>query len=414
MRHFAAPVSTARRVQLWPSIEPAAHCARRSCTTTRATAEAAQATDLVRRASESGCHFAPFTALANILWIAQHEPQIFEQSSRFIHQADYIVGRLTGDFSVTDYCNALKTGYDVSHECWPTWIARLAGVADRLPRVVAPGSAIGKVSSAAARETGLPRELTIVAGATDGVAAAVAAGLRVAGDYNTTLGTTLVSKGLSKKIVTHSQGLIYSHKLPGGLWLPGAASNTGAGWVPCWFPDASPQELDRVAERHLPGNVVAYPLVGRGERFPFQSRDAMTFMTPRPAGAAEFYAACLVGTALVERLGYEILDAACGTAGGEVYATGGGSRSNVWMQCRADVTRRVVHRPKAAESAFGSAILAASAAIYGSLERAVQEMAGVQRTFVPRAAAGAYCDELFARFRQELVRRKYVTDPAAS
>ena len=56
-----------------------------------------------------------------------------------------------------------------------------------------------------------------------GTAAFLASGVRRPGDYNTTLGTTLVFKGISRSICRHPDGLIYCHKLPGGLWLPGAA-----------------------------------------------------------------------------------------------------------------------------------------------------------------------------------------------
>ena len=186
-------------------------------------------------------------ALPKIGWIARHEPLVFERTARFVHQADYIVGKLTGDFTVTDYSNALKTGFDLREDRWPRWINELPGVVERLPAVVAPGTPIGRISADAAATTGLPSGLTVVAGATDGVAAALASGLRVPGDYNTTVGTTLVFKGLSRDIVRHRQGLVYSHKLPGGLWLPGAASNTGAAWIAAWFPGGVVKDLDRAA-----------------------------------------------------------------------------------------------------------------------------------------------------------------------
>ena len=158
--------------------------------------------------------------------MARHESENFARCARFVHQADYIVGLLTGDFDVTDYCNALKTGYDLLRDQWPGWMARLPGVGERLPRVVAAGTPIGKVSAAAATTmTGLPEGLAVVAGATDGVAAAVGAGLRSVGDYNTSLGTTLVFKGIASRIARHPEGLVYSHRLPGDRWLPGAASN---------------------------------------------------------------------------------------------------------------------------------------------------------------------------------------------
>jgi D-ribulokinase len=375
----------------------------------RATTEAESLTDRARPWCERvGYRFESSFALPKIQWIAEYEPLVFERSARFVHQADYIAGQLTGDFGVTDYSNALKTGFDLHENRWPDWIEQLPGVAERLPRVVAPGTPIGRVSRAAAAATGLPTGLTVVAGATDGVAAAIASGLRASGDYNTSLGTTLVFKGLSREFVRDRQGLVYSHKLPGGLWLPGAASNIGSAWIAAWFASGAVKDLDRAAAPFLPSPVAAYPLVGRGERFPFNCQDAACFAMPEPRDATERYAACLTGTALVERLAYDVLDGVCGTSRGDVYSTGGGSASDLWMQCRADVTRRILHRPQVAESAFGSAILAASGTVCKSLDEAVRAMAQIARSFVPSVRTENSSLELFDRFRDELLHRGYV------
>ena len=183
-----------------------------------------------------GYRFNASFALAKIAWLRRHEPAVFDAAARFVHQTDYVVERLTGQPAVSDYSNALKTGYDLIEDRWPAWIDRHLGIVSRLPSVVAPGSPIGAVSSKAAAETGLPEGLRVVAGASDGTAAFLASGARRVGDYNTTLGTTLVFKGISSRICRHPQGVIYCHKLPGGRWLPGAASNVGTDWIGAMFP----------------------------------------------------------------------------------------------------------------------------------------------------------------------------------
>jgi len=347
-------------------------------------------------------------AIAKILWVARHEPDVFSRTARFVHQADYIVGQLTGDFSTTDYSNALKTGYDLIQDRWPAWLARLDGVQERLPDVVAPGTPIGQITASAAAATGLPRGAKVVSGATDGVAACLASGARNIGDYNTTLGTTLVFKGVSREIVLHPDGLIYSHKLPGGVWLPGAASNTGAEWIASWFAGQDPRALDRAAADRLPCRTLAYPLVRKGERFPLLAPTATGFITPETADPAERFAACLAGVAMIERLAYETLDQACKAAGGDVFVTGGGSRSDIWTQCRADITGRAMHRPATPESAFGSAILAATGAHYGDLSAAIAGMVRIERTFEPRRETVTAYDDLYGRFLAELASRGYL------
>jgi len=374
----------------------------------RATAEADQLNAACGdHCSKHGYQFASSFGLAKIAWLERHEPAVFHQTARFVHQADYLVGRLTGAADVSDYSNALKTGYDLVDECWPDWIDRRLGVAYRLPRVVAPGTQVGTVSAEGAAATGLPEGLAVVAGATDGTAACLASGVRRPGDYNTTLGTTLVFKGISRRICRHPEGLIYCHKLPGGLWLPGAASNTGGEWIAAMFPGEAVEALDAAASRKLPTRYVAYPLIRRGERFPFLCETAERFFVPEPEEPLERYAACLEGVALVERFAYDVLDEVAGTSGGEVFSTGGGSRSDVWMQCRADVTGRVLHRPACGESAFGTAILAAAGSLYGGLAEAIENMVHVERTFSPNRAGTEHYDGLYRRFRSELEKRGY-------
>jgi D-ribulokinase len=347
-------------------------------------------------------------ALPKIEWLRRHEPKTFGKTARFLHQADYITGLLTGDFGVTDYSNALKTGYDVFEQRWPLWLAQLPGLLERLPRVVPPATRVGCVCRDAAAQTGLPEGLPVLAGATDGTAACLASGLRRAGDYNTTLGTTLVFKGLSRRPVRDAAVGVYSHKLPGGWWLPGAASNTGGEWIGAWFADADPAQLDEAAGPLLPGGLVCYPLVRRGERFPFVRPQAEGFCLPEPADMHQRYAAGLVGTALVERLAYQVLDGSLGVAHGEIYSTGGGSGSDIWMQCRADATGRTLHRPSAPESAFGSAILAAAGTVHGDLDAAIASMVRVERSFSPNREIAQQYTELFQRFCDELRRRGYL------
>ena len=375
----------------------------------RARAEAIEITDLAGDFCQRlGYRFEASFALAKIVWIQRNEPEVFSRTAGFAHQADYIQGCLTGDFGTADYSNALKTGYDLIEESWPEWIEQLPGVRERLPRVVPPGIEVGRISAAAARKTGLPEGLAVLSGATDGTAACLASGIRQPGDYNTTLGTTLVFKGLSQHPVRHPEGLIYSHKLPGGYWLPGAASNTGGEWIETRFPEADLSAMDAAAQSCLPSPHLAYPLARKGERFPFVDSRATGFCRPEPESEIERYAACLQGVALVERLAYQVLDQAAGTSGGEVFSTGGGSRSDVWMQCRADACGRVVHRPACPESAFGSAILAAAGTLYNNdLWAAVQHMARIERSFVPDPARAERYDELFAGFGAELDQRGY-------
>ncbi len=374
----------------------------------RSAAEADEVNGLAGSFCEKlGYRFAASFAVPKMLWVKKHEPDVFAMTAHFAHHADYAVLRLTDRPPVSDYSNALKTGYDLVDERWPEWLEGLPGMLERLPGVVAPGTMVGHVSPGAALTTALPERLPVVAGVSDGTAGCIASGLHRPGDFNTTLGTTLVFKGLSRRMCKHPGGIVYSHKLPGGIWLPGAASNTGADWTGAVFPGCDAGSMDASARERLPVDNVAYPLMRAGERFPFDSPGACGFCVPGTDDESVRYAAYLQGTAFVERMGYDVLEDISGERDGEVYGTGGGSTSDVWMQIRADVTGRVVHRPACPESAFGSAVLAAAGTDLGSLAQATSAMVRVERSFAPDSARRDRYDELYATFCGEIDGRGY-------
>lgn len=353
-------------------------------------------------------------SLAKMLWLARHEPRGFARTECFAHQADLLLTQLSGVRRVSDWSNALKSGFDATTQDWGGWLDAHTELRARLPRVVAPGSAVGRLLPAVAAELGLSSEVQVVAGCTDGTAGFLASGAGAVGEDNTTLGTTLVFKRVAAQRVEDPAGALYCHALPGGLWLPGAASNVGADWIRQEYPGADLGRLDRAAEELLPVAALAYPSCARGERFPFQSASAQGF-GPQPRGGVERYAANLQGTAFVERLAYEVLDEVTGRrAEGPVFCTGGGSRSDVWTQLRADVTGRVLHRPACSESALGVALLAAvGAGLAADLASAGRQMVRVESTFRPEPARQRALEPLYRQFRAELLRRGYLNPTEA-
>jgi len=143
----------------------------------------------------------------------------------------------------------------------------------------------------------------------------------------------------------------HSHRLPDGNWLPGAASSTGAGILTQRFPGRNLEQLDAQAALREPATVVAYPLAGRGERFPFCVPEAEGFVLGTPADEVDLYAAFLQGTALLERLGFDYLRRLGAPLDGTLTVTGGATRSRYWRQLRADILGRPVRLPEVAEPA---------------------------------------------------------------
>ncbi|MDH7482550.1 MAG: FGGY family carbohydrate kinase [Armatimonadota bacterium] len=355
-----------------------------------------------------GYKFSSAFALPKILWIKKNQPEIFEQTSVFAHAVDFLVSKLTGNFHMSDTSNALKTGYDLIDRRWPAFIEEsLCIPIEKLPQIVTPGLVIGQVTEKAARETGIPSGIPVVAGVTDGTAGFLASGAVKVGDWDTTIGTTMVLKGVSKELVKDPLGRIYCHVHPEGYWLPGGASNVGAECLEKLFSGKNLDELDAYVPQYAPTALVVYPLVRKGERFPFVNPDAEGFILGQPRDSRDLYAAYLEGVGFVERWCLEVFDELGAEIGETIYTTGGGAKSVEWMQVRANILNRRIVRPKLTECAVGAAVIAASKTLFESLELAVSAMVKVGEAVEPEPKKVELYDVNYRVFREACASRGY-------
>lgn len=347
-------------------------------------------------------------SLPKALWVREAEPNIWAAVRFLLHPADWLAGKLTGTFGISDASNALKLGYEPDTGRWSSTVA-FSGIDPAfLPSVVPVGDQIGKVCALASEESSIPAGTPVIAGATDGIAGLIASGASRVGDANTTLGTTLVWKVISSRKPAPWPS-VYCHLHPSGAWAPGAASNTGLGTINSEKGSAAVSEMDRQAVAFLPSNTVCYPLSGRGERFPFVDPAAMTFVEGKPSSAAEWHGAQLQGLAFVERWGYEILEGQCGIEHAEVvFSTGGAATSPVLSQLRANALNRTIARCCEPTAAFGAAILAAAETAFGAdIGSAIRTMTRLADDFSPVEPVVARLDELYRSFRDACARRGY-------
>ncbi|MER7563383.1 FGGY-family carbohydrate kinase [Streptomyces sp. NPDC097941] len=348
---------------------------------------------------EAGLAVQDTWALPKALWLAGAHGK-----GRVTHQPDVVTAHLTGGPVPTDSSHALKTGYDVERDAWPD-------VALDLPEVVRPGTRLGEVCAAAAEATGIPAGTPVVAGMTDGCAAQIAAGALRHGSWNSVLGTTLVLKGATPDPVRDPSGVVYNHRAPGGTWLPGGASSVGAGALPA---DADPVAMDERAAAFEPSGAVAYPLVSRGERFPFLAPDATAFQLGTPADDADRWAGLLQGVGFAERLCLDYLHHLGAPLDGPLTFTGGAARSPYWNQLRADILGRPARVPEQTEPALGMAALALHGTTGTPLAEAAEHMVRIRTVVDPRPGRTALFAEPYARLVDELTERGWLPAPVAA
>lgn len=250
-----------------------------------------------------------------------------------LHQADWIAGNLSGRFDISDENNALKTGYDVEARRWPDWIAATGMRMDLLPDVVEPGDVTGTLTKAAGELFGLPRDVVVVAGTTDGCASFLATGATSAGDGVTALGSSLTIKILSDRPISAPRFGIYSHRL-GDAWLAGGASNSGGKVLAQYFPLARIIELSARIDPTTETGLDYYPLGTAGERFPIADPALPPRLAPRPADDADYLKAMFEGMAAIEALGYRRLAELGAPALTSVRSVGGGAANLAWTDIR--------------------------------------------------------------------------------
>ena len=155
---------------------------------------------------------------------------------------------------------------------------------------------------------------------------------------------------------------------------------------------------------------MAYPNVAKEESFPFVSNSAEGFITPATEDRIEQFASCVQGTAFFEQLCYQKLSRLAGLQGslGDLYTSGEHSNSNVWMQCRADVTGRINRRMRGQSgAAFGTAMIAALGSEFRALEDVADAMLAVDATFFPNPEKHSQYSELYAKFSDLMEEQGY-------
>jgi sugar (pentulose or hexulose) kinase len=339
-----------------------------------------------------------------IAWLQRHLPAV-----KYLHVSDVVLARLAGGILSTDTSHALKAGADPVSLDWPADVLSTMGVShDQLPALARPGTIAGVTCSKVA-EGPFAAGIPLVLGMTDGCTGQIAAGSIAIGQSVSVLGTTLVTKVVSRSNISTRDGAVYSHRSPDGLWWAGGASNVGAAVL---AQHATPHEFARLseaAERHGPATHLHYPLTEPGERFPFRSDAAHRFVSGTPMNRVDHFRGLLEGVAFVERLGYEVLAEAGAPYPDTVRSVGGGSSNPSWRRVRASVLNRLIETLVQPSSAFGAAVLAASTTVHDGLADAAAHMVRLSTTTEPVREETAALEHRYAEFVAELERRGWLS-----
>jgi xylulokinase len=350
-----------------------------------------------------GYRFSASFALSKILWLKNNEPNIWKKVKKVNHCVDFIVGRMSGEYSLSDYSNALKTGYDLINLKWPKFIQSELDIDNAiLPTILSPGEFITETNVDFQRKTGIPSRIPIFAGLTDSTASLLSSGAVNNGDIFSVLGSTIVEKVISEKIIKDlsGKGRIYSHKFPFGGWIPGGASNVGALVLSEEFSEYQLDYLNSKINQYTPSNLFVYPLNKTGERFPFSNPYVKGFLVGDVKNVEHKYAGYIEGLCYVENLMLNVLKELGVNLGNKIYTAGGGTKSDAWMQLRANILGKEILIPKIPEASYGSAILVGCVSEFGNnISKACEELIEIKKVYKPEIDKKEVYHKNFLKFK---------------
>ena len=119
----------------------------------------------------------PLWTACKIMWIRENEPEVFAQARKFLLVKDYLVYRLSGEYTTEGSIACTSLLYDIRrHAWWPEMLEAVGISAAQLPAITAAGGVAGHLSTATAEMLGLRRETLVINGGMDQAAGAIGAG----------------------------------------------------------------------------------------------------------------------------------------------------------------------------------------------------------------------------------------------
>jgi xylulokinase len=370
--------------------------------------------------------------LPKLLWLKEFEPALWQGAQQFLLYEDFLIQKMTGE-AVISSCLASRTQlYDLKAGAWsPDLLGLLELDPDRLARVAPSGTAVGPMRPELAAALGFEAAPLVVTGGHDQACGALGVGLAEPGLAMVSTGTAeVVEVALDELVLTtplyEGNISVYTHTAP-GLYLAMTLNHSG-GLLLRWYRDVfGREEMAQVENRLRTGDNALRPdaydllLAGAGPEptpllllphfagsgtpaFDTASKGALlglTFSTTK----AQIAKAILEGLTFELRANLDVLKEG-GVPIDELRAIGGGARSDLWLQLKADITGLPVVAPRVTEAAcWGAALLAGhGAGCYNSIRDSSTARVRLERRYEPDPEfVGAYAS------RYSLYRELYPT-----
>jgi len=298
---------------------------------------------------KTGVPIHAMSPLCKLIWLRQHQPDVFLKSHKFVGIKEFIWQKLTGKFE-SDLSVASATGLlNIWKNDWDEEALALAGIsAEQLPALVSPSAAAAfsavRGSFDPAHISGIP----LIIGASDGAFANLGSGATEPGQVAATIGTSAAIRMVTHEPVLDEQMRTFCYRLDEKRCIMGGASNNGTNALE-WLRTAvfqSPLDAEHFANQALgvlPGSdgLLFSPYLF-GERAPLydaSARGGFHGLTARHT-QAHFVRAAMEGVLFNLKIIAEALEARQPIR--TLHAGGGFSKNRLWVQMLADIFQKPV------------------------------------------------------------------------
>ncbi|MHB1021008.1 MAG: xylulokinase [Acidobacteriaceae bacterium] len=356
----------------------------------------------------------PNFTLTKLLWVRDHEPEIFARIAHVLCPKDYVRYRLTGEYAMDVQEASGTLLLDVTHRRWSQEVAEAAGISMQwLPKLYESPEICARVHEAGASATGLVSGTPVAAGAGDQGAGAVGMGILKPGSVSATIGTSGVVFAATDRPTKDPKGRLHTfcHAAPGRWHVMGVTQAAGLSlrWYRDTFATAngvatSYDDLTNLAATVPAGSdgLLWAPYL-LGERTPHLDPEARAAFVGITAShtRAHFIRAVLEGVVFSLKDTFTLF-ADLGIPVDRIRLGGGGARGPLWRQIQADIYDHPVELLEAEEGgAYGAALLAGTGVgAWPDLDAACDATIRVAQTIAPTTADSAALQAAYTRYRR--------------
>lgn len=329
-------------------------------------------------------------------WIYQNQPEIWNQTYKYLLLSGYLTFKLTGKFidSVASQVGYLP--FDYKKQKWASkydWKWKLVPLSlQQLPELIEPGQVLGTITKQTAQETGIPEGLSVIAAGADKACETLGCGVIDDSSIHLSFGTTATANMITP---FYKEAIPFIPPYPSVIpkYYSIEIQLFRGFWLITWFKNqfAHSEEVEskqrnctveEILEERIqkipPGSdgLILQPYWSPGIRIPGPEAKGAIIGFSDWHNKYHLYRAILEGIAYSLREGTERIEKKLKKRVQRISVGGGGSNSKIALQITANVFNRVVEKPKISEaSGLGAAMIAAyGMKIYPNLQETVRNM----------------------------------------